>query len=228
MKAMILAAGKGERMRPLTDHTPKPLLEVKGKALILWHIEKLARNGFSDIVINIAHLGEQIIEKLGDGSEWGVTISYSDERDSGALESAGGIKKALPLLGSDTFLVVNADIFCEYEFDASFDLKGSKAHLILVANPPHNPQGDFGLEGDTLVNSSEVMYTFSGIAYYSPHFFDTIELQKSALAPHLRESIKRRELRGELFRKVWHDIGTPKRLKEINHEKETSSPTPNT
>jgi len=221
MKAMILAAGRGERMRPLTDHTPKPLLEVKGKALILWHIEKLARNGFTDIVINIAHLGEQIIDKLGDGSEWGVHIIYSDERVSGALESAGGIKKALPLLGPHPFLVVNADIFCEYEFDASFTLEKSEAHLILVPNPAHNPQGDFGIEGDILVNSSDLMYTFSGIAYYSPHFFDTIELQKSALAPYLRQSISKKALSGALFKKVWHDIGTPKRLKEINYEKTT-------
>ena len=130
MKAMILAAGLGNRMRPLTDILPKPLLEVKGKALIVWHLEKLARNGFKDVVINIAHLGFKIPEYLGDGSKYGLNIVYSDEQASGALESAGGIKKALHLLGDETFLVVNGDIYCDYEFDSSFELKKKKVHLI--------------------------------------------------------------------------------------------------
>ena len=221
---MILAAGRGERMRPLTDSLPKPLLEVHGKALIIWHIEKLARNGFKEIVINIAHLGEKIIELLGDGSKWGVSIEYSDERESGALESAGGIKKALPYLGDDTFLVVNADIFCEYEFDENLQLQDSLAHLILVPNPPHNVEGDFAIENGVVSNSGDTMYTFSGIAYYNPKFFDTVELQKSALAPHLRKAIDKRALSGETFVNVWHDIGTPLRLKEINDEKNTPTP----
>ena len=215
---MILAAGRGERMRPLTDTLPKPLLEVRGKPLIIWHIERLAKNGFKDIVINIAHLGYKIPEMLGDGSQWGINLHYSDEQKEGALESAGGIKKALPLLGSSTFLVVNGDIFCECEFDATFDLGDKKAHLILVPNPPHNKKGDFGLEGDTLVNSAEEMFTFSGIGYYDPTLFQDVALQKTPLAPLLRESIEKNEVSGEVFSKMWHDIGTPQRLEEINND----------
>lgn len=218
MKAMILAAGRGERMRPLTDTLPKPLLEVHGKALIIYHIEKLAKNGFRDIVINIAYLGDKIKALLGDGSKWQVNILYSDERESGALESAGAIIKALPLLGDKTFLVVNADIFCEYEFDSRFTLGAKMAHLILVPNPQHNLGGDFGLEGADVLNESQNMFTFSGIGYYNPLLFQNQELKKAPLAPLLRESIRKKELSGELFTKSWHDIGTPKRLKEINHE----------
>ena len=217
MKAMILAAGRGERMRPLTDTTPKPLIEVHGKALIEWHIEKLAQNGFKEIIINIAHLGYKIPEKLGDGSRWGVKIIYSDEQKSGALESAGGIKKALPLLGAEPFLVVNGDIFCEYEFDANFDLGDKKAHLILVKNPEHNERGDFGLINNRVLDRDDKMYTFSGIGYYSPKLFDNAPLQKSPLAPLLREAIENNEVTGEVFKKMWHDIGTQKRLNEINN-----------
>lgn len=216
MKAMILAAGRGERMRPLTNTLPKPLLEVHNKALIIYHIEKLSQAGFHEIIINIAHLGYKIEQALGDGSRWGVKIFYSDEQESGALESAGGMKKALPLLGDAPFLVVNGDVYSDYDFDAEFELKGKKAHLILVPNPEHNPQGDFGLENGLVVNDAKQKYTFSGIAYYSPLFFQDVELQKSPLAPHLRKAIDKCEVSGELFNKMWHDIGTPKRLKEIN------------
>ena len=218
MRAMILAAGLGNRMRPLTDVLPKPLLEVKGKPLIVWHLEKLARNGFKDIVINIAHLGFKIPEYLGNGSKYGLNIVYSDEQESGALESAGGIKKALPLLGDETFLVVNGDIYCDYEFDSSFDLQDKKAHLILVQNPPHNIKGDFGLKENLVLNSDEEMFTFSGIGYYHPSFFDDVVLQKSALAPLLRKAITKKEISGEVFKKMWHDVGTPQRLKEINDD----------
>ncbi|MDQ7067510.1 MAG: nucleotidyltransferase family protein [Sulfurimonas sp.] len=218
MKAMILAAGRGERMRPLTDSLPKPLLEVQGKPLILWHIQRLAQNGFKDIVINIAHLGYKIPEYLGDGSKYGLNISYSDEQASGALESAGGIKKALTLLGEETFLVVNGDIFCEYEFDGAFELGDKKAHIILVPNPEHNPKGDFGLKGGLALNRADEMFTFSGIGYYSHDFFDSIGIEKKSLAPILREQIDKKAVSAELFRGKWHDIGTPKRLKEINNE----------
>ena len=218
MKAIILAAGRGERMRPLTDTLPKPLLEVHSKPLIVWHIEKLAQNGFKEIVINIAHLGYKIPEYLGDGSKWGVKLLYSDEQSTEALESAGGIKKALPLLGKDTFLVVNGDIYCEYEFDAYFKLqKDIKAHLILVPNPPHNPKGDFGVEDGLLLNDDAQMYTFSGIGYYHPSFFKNVELQKAPLAPLLREFTEKKLLSAEVFNKVWHDIGTPQRLENINN-----------
>jgi len=218
MKAMILAAGRGERMRPLTDSLPKPLLEVRGKPLIVWHLEKLSRNGFKDVVINIAHLGEKIVDTLGDGSKWNLSISYSDERESGALESAGGIKKALPLLGDEPFLVVNGDVFCDYEFDSKFDLQEKVAHLILVLNPEHNVKGDFGFMDSTLSNTAKYMYTFSGIAYYHPSFFDTVELQKIPLAPLLRKAIDKNEISAKIFKKMWHDIGTPSRLQEINND----------
>lgn len=216
MKAMILAAGRGERMRPLTDKLPKPLLEVHGKALILWHIEKLAKNGFKTIVINIAHLGYKIPEFLGDGSKWGVELLYSDEQMSGALESAGGIKKALPLLGDEPFLVVNGDVFCDYEFLHNFELGDKLAHLILVPNPLHNEKGDFSLHDNLVQNRANTMYTFSGIAYYSPKLFENVALQKSPLAPLLRENIEKQKVSGELFAGVWHDVGTPQRLHELN------------
>jgi len=216
MRAMILAAGRGERMRPLTDKLPKPLLEVQGKALILWHIEKLAKNGFKTIVINIAHLGYKIAEFLGDGSKWGVEIIYSDEQESGALESAGGIKKALTLLGDEPFLVVNGDVFCDYEFLHDFELGEYLAHLVLVPNPSHNLKGDFGLHDNLVQNESNIMYTFSGIGYYSPKLFENVFLQKSPLAPLLRKNIENKTISGELFHGIWHDIGTPQRLNEIN------------
>lgn len=216
MKAMILAAGRGERMRPLTDELPKPLLEVHEKPLIVWHIENLAKAGFEEIVINIAHLGYKIPETLGDGSAWNVKLTYSDEQDSGALESAGGIIKALPLLGDEPFLVVNGDLFCDYQFNSNFELRDSLAHLILVPNPSHNPNGDFGLKDACLLNKDKIQYTFSGIGYYNPTLFKNLEIQKSALAPLLREEIKNKNISGELYDGIWHDIGTPQRLKEIN------------
>ncbi len=216
MKAMILAAGRGERMRPLSDTLPKPLLYVKGKALIEWHIEKLAQNGFKEIIINIAHLGYKIKEYLGDGSRWHVRIHYSDEQNSGALESAGGVTKALPLLGDAPFLLVNGDIFCAYEFNPNFQLKNTLAHLILVPNPPHHPEGDFGLQNGLVTNTATTMYTFSGIGYYHPKLFENEALQKNPLAPLLRKNIDKNLVSGEVFNKMWHDIGTPQRLQEIN------------
>ena len=216
MKAMILAAGRGERMRPLTDELPKPLLEVGDKPLIVYHIEKLAAAGFEEIIINIAHLGFKIPESLGDGSAWGVKITYSDEQALGALESAGGIIKALALLGEETFLVVNGDVFCDYKFNSAFELKDKLAHLILVPNPPHNPKGDFGLDNACVLNDNTKKYTFSGIGYYNPKIFKGLRAEKLALAPILREYIETQDISGELFDGTWHDIGTPQRLDEIN------------
>ena len=217
MRAMILAAGRGERMRPLTDTTPKPLLKVHNKPLILWHIENLAKAGFREIVINVAYLGEQIISYLGDGSRWGVKIFYSNEAEE-SLETAGGIKKALPLLGEETFLVLNGDIFCNYPFNPNLQLKeGIKAHLILVPNPPQHPEGDFALQNNLIRNSAKEMFTFSGIGYYHPSLFHSLPIKKQPLAPLLREYINRNALSGEVFNKVWHDIGTPQRLEDINH-----------
>ena len=215
MKAMILAAGLGTRMRPLTDTTPKPLLKVGGIPLILWHIERLAHDDFKDLVINIAHLGDQIPEALGDGSGWGVNISYSDEQDEGALESAGGIVKALPLLGDETFLVLNGDIFTDYDFQYHRKLAdGILAHLVLVPNPEHNPEGDFALDGQRVIDNRQ--YTFSGIGYYSPKLFEGVPYGKSALAPLLRAAMKEGKVTGELYEGEWLDIGTPERLELLN------------
>lgn len=217
MKCMILAAGRGSRMRPLTDVTPKPLLKVGGIPLIVWHLERLAHDGFKDIVINIAHLGHQLPEALGDGSNWGVTIEYSDEQEEGALESAGGIVKALPLLGDETFLVLNGDIFTDYDFPDNRKLpEGILAHIILVPNPEHNPEGDFALDGQRVIDNKQ--YTFSGIGYYSPKLFEGVLYGKSGLAPLLRQAMKEGKVTGELYEGEWLDIGTPERLERLNAE----------
>ena len=217
MKAMILAAGFGSRMRPLTDVTPKPLLKAGGIPLIVWHIEKLAHMGISDIIINIAHLGYQIPEALGDGSDWGVNIEYSDEQEEGGLESAGGIVKALPLLGDETFLVVNADIFTDYDFQDSRDLaEDILAHLILVPNPEHNPEGDFALDGQRVIDAKQ--YTYAGIGYYSPKLFEGVAYGKSSTIPLLRKAMQEGKVTGELHEGEWLDIGTPERLEFLNDE----------
>ena len=215
MKAMILAAGRGERMRPLTDMIPKPLLPVGGKPLIVHHIDRLREAGFHEIVINLGHLGHLIPKTLGDGSRYGVKLLYSDEQESGALESLGGIVKALPLLGEEPFLVINGDIYCDYNFDPNFTLQ-HLAHLILVPNPPHNKTGDFGLKENLISNVEQNMFTFSGIGYYHPDMFENIREKKAPLAPLLREMADKKAISGELYKGVWHDIGTPQRLKEIN------------
>lgn len=207
MTAMILAAGRGERMRPLTDTIPKPLLLVKGKSIIVWHIEKLVSCGFTTIVINIAHLGEEIKKSLGDGKKWGIKIIYSDERESGALETAGAIIKSLSFL-SEPFLVVNGDIWCDYDFDSHFSLQNSLAHLILVPNPEHNPNGDFFYQNS--------YYTFSGIGYYSKKIFEQMPLVKRPLAPILKELIGEGKISFELHNGIWNDIGTPERLAQVN------------
>jgi MurNAc alpha-1-phosphate uridylyltransferase len=210
MTAMILAAGLGSRMRPLTNHTPKPLLEVGGKPLIVWHIEQLKEAGFQDIVINVAYLGQQIIDYLGDGSKYAVNIVFSDEQNEGALETAGGIVKALPLL-TETFLVVNGDVWTDYSYLDNFKLLEDKlAHLILVKNPEHNLKGDFLLTG------SEKKYTFSGIGYYSKNLFYGLGYGKSPLAPLLFEAIEKHKITTTYYAGAWHDIGTPSRLKLLD------------
>lgn len=217
MKAMILAAGRGERMRPLTDHTPKPLLKVGDKALIVWHIERLVTAGFKELVINYAHLGQQIEDTLGDGSAWGAQIVYSPEKT--ALETAGGIANALPLLGCLPFLVVNGDVFCEVDFaHLKFKLgQGKLAHLVMVDNPPQHPTGDFALQSDTLKTDGEEKLTFSGVGVYSPSLFkDIVHGEAAKLAPLLKAAMAGGLVTGERFHGIWHDIGTPKRLEEIN------------
>lgn len=212
MKAMILAAGRGERMRPLTDTTPKPLLEVHGKPLIVHHVEALARAGFSELVVNLSWLGEQIRARLGGGREFGVSIAYSEEPQ--ALETAGGIRQALPLLG-DRFAVVNADIFTTYDF-ARLRKSDAPAHLVLVPNPAHHRGGDFSLAGGLVGNRGDPLYTFSGISCYRRPFFEGLEPGKVPLAPLLREAAERGEVSGELFEGDWTDIGRPERLEELN------------
>jgi len=217
MKAMILAAGRGERMRPLTDHTPKPLLPVGGKPLIVWHLERLAQAGFRDIVINHAHLGDQIEAALGDGSQFGVGIQYSAEGD--ALETAGGIAFALPLLGDAPFLVVNGDVFCEFDLAriAQQPMDGVVAHLVLVDNPPQHPQGDFVLDHGNLVETGDARLTFSGLGVYQPALFaSVVRGRKAKLAPLLRAEIAHGRVSAEHYRGLWVDVGTPERLQALD------------
>jgi MurNAc alpha-1-phosphate uridylyltransferase len=212
MKAMILAAGRGERMRPLTDTVPKPLLEVQGKPLIVHHLEALARAGFSEIVVNLSWLGNQIRDFLGNGSDFKLVIEYSEEPE--ALETAGGILQALPLLG-ERFIVVNADIFTDYDF-ARLRQLDSLAHLVLIENPQHNSAGDFSLDASMVSNNGSPCYTFSGIAQYRSSFFEGLAPGKHALAPMLRAAANKRQVTGELFNGRWTDIGTMERLQSLN------------
>ncbi len=227
LRAMILAAGRGERMRPLTDRTPKPLLQAGGKALIVWHIERLVAAGISDLIINHAHLGIQIERALGDGSQFGAHIRYSDEGT--ALETAGGIAFALPLLGDEPFAVVNGDIYCDYDFShlqaraAAFANSNDMAHLVLVDNPVHNPKGDFGLSAGRVSNSAlgtqHSALTFSGIGLYKPVLFaDIVRGSKAALAPLLRAQIAQGRVSGEHHHGNWVDVGTPQRLDELDKQ----------
>lgn len=219
MKAMILAAGRGERMRPLTDHTPKPLLQVGGKPLIVWHIERLAAAGFREFVINHAHLGSQIEAGLGDGSRWGVRIDYSDEGE--ALETAGGIAKALPLLGEAPFLVVNGDVYAEYDFSRlrNQPQESMAVHLVLVDNPPQHPNGDFFLADGKLVEHGDGRLTFSGIGVYRPELFASVAPgSKAKLAPLLYAAIAEGRATAEHYRGAWVDVGTPERLHALDRK----------
>jgi len=242
MKAMILAAGRGERMRPLTDHTPKPLLKVGGKSLIVWHLMRLAKAGFTEIVINHAYLGQQIEDALKDGAEWGLHIQYSPEQT--ALETAGGIANALHLLTengtkNELFLVVNGDTFTEFDFAslsqnvrstalqaktrASYSgINNALAHLVLVDNPPQHPNGDFAIDFinqnyGMLKNTGAQMLTFSGVGIYHPDLFAEVVIGKPAkLAPLLRKAIDNHSATAEYYQGIWHDIGTPERLNNLD------------
>ncbi|MEX0731019.1 MAG: nucleotidyltransferase family protein [Aquisalimonadaceae bacterium] len=210
---MILAAGRGERMRPLTDHTPKPLLPVGGQPLIVWHLQRLAAAGFEDVVINHAWLGEQIPAALGDGSRWGLRIQYSPEGER-ALETGGGIHRALPMLGDAPFLVVNGDIWTDLELSRLPERPEGLAHLVLVPNPPHNPDGDFSLiEGR--VGNALPRHTFSGVGVYHPGLFANCGPGAFPLAPLLREAVSHGEVTATLHQGRWLDIGTPERLAAV-------------
>lgn len=210
---MILAAGRGERLRPLTDSTPKPLVAVAGKPLIAWHLIRLAEAGYEHVVINLSWLGATVRQTLGDGSEYGLSISYSDEGDT-ALETGGGIFRALPLLGPAPFLVVNGDIFSDFPLVRARLRQGMLAHLVLVPNPDHNAQGDFSLEKESVVMHGP-RYTFSGIGIYHPELFSGCNGGAFPLAPLLRSAIEQGRVSGELWRGRWHDAGTVERLAEL-------------
>ena len=214
MRAMILAAGRGERLRPLTDTTPKPLLEVTGRSLIDYHLDRLANAGFREIVINLAHHGDLIQNTLGKGSTWGLKIHYSPE-PPGALDTGGGIQQALPLLGESPFAVINGDVFSDYPVARLRAIKCDHAHLVLVPNPEHHPQGDFALQGGHVSREGQVKYTFSGISVYHPRFFDCAPGGRHSVVPMLRNAMDLQQVTGEIYRGVWHDIGTLERLEKL-------------
>lgn len=221
---MILAAGRGQRMRPLTDNTPKPMLRVGGKALIEWHINALVSAGFQNLIINHAWLGHVIEQGLGDGQQYGATIQYSPE--SVALETAGGIAKALPLLGENPFPVLNGDVFTDWPMSQLAEVlndwqDGQLAYLVLVPNPKHHPEGDFALVSDTglVITDGPKKFTFSGIGVYHPDLFRSVEPgQPFKLAPLLRDAMDLGQVKGELYTGRWEDVGTPERLELLNHE----------
>ena len=211
---MILAAGRGERMRPLTDHRPKPLLEAGGKPLIVYHIERLAAAGLREIVINHAHLGHQIEAELGDGSRWGARIRYSPE--GVALETGGGIFNALPLLGAGEFLIVNGDIWTDLDLSDLQLAEGRLAHLVWVDNPSHNPGGDFAIDDGRLSPLGDPRFTYSGIGVYHPDLFHGCSPRKFPLAPLLCAAMERGLVSGEHYSGRWLDIGTPERLQALD------------
>ncbi|GAM30887.1 nucleotidyl transferase [Acinetobacter calcoaceticus] len=220
MKAMILAAGLGNRMRPLTLYTPKPLLEVGGKPLIVWHIEKLKKIGVTEIVINSAWLADKLISNLGDGSQFGVDIRWT--REDEGLETAGGIINALPLLGTDPFILVNGDVWTTMDFEAlrHIKLNDDLAHLVLVDNPKQHPEGDFTLfDGRTFTFDQDVTgenLTFSGVSVIHPTLFDGLEPGKRPLAPLLKQAMQNQKISGEKLKGAWVDVGTPERLMELD------------
>lgn len=230
MKVMILAAGRGERMMPLTADTPKPLLKVAGKPLLQHHIERLRDAGLSEIVINHCYLGEQIEAYFGNGSRFDVKITYSPETT--ALETAGGLRKALAILGDDVFAVVNGDVWCDYPFEkltnnphvASLELGKTLAHLILVNNPPQNESGDFGLNANQIVNQADTKFTYSGIGLYNPTLVKHCKVDVPCpLAPILRKASENNQVSGELYLGQWTDVGTPERLSELSRSLKNKS-----
>ena len=217
LKVMILAAGRGERMRPLSDTVPKPLLEAGGKPLIVHLIEGLARHGLRDLVINHSHLGEKISACLGDGGRYGVRVAYSHEEGAG-LETGGGIFKALSLIDTDPFMVINGDIWTDYPFDRLPARLDGLAHLVLVDNPPQHPQGDFALRKGKLFAEGAPCLTFSGIGVYARALFAECRPGKFPLAPLLRAAMARGLVSGEHYTGRWRDVGTPQRLADLDRE----------
>jgi MurNAc alpha-1-phosphate uridylyltransferase len=214
-RVMILAAGEGRRMRPLTDSLPKPLIEVDGKPLLAFHLERLVAAGFTDIVVNASYFSEQIEAFCGDGSRWGCHVKVVVEPKP--LETAGGILNALPLLGDEPFALVNGDVFTHYPFEQlrRHDLKNDLAHLVMIPNPTHHPEGDFQLSETRIVEAQTSRTTFSGLSVMSPHLFAGLAPGKLALRPVLDQAITLKRVSGELFSGLWSDVGTPDRLRNL-------------
>ena len=217
MKVMLLAAGRGERLRPLTDHCPKPLLNVGGMPLIQHSIMRLRAQGFHDLVINHAWLGARLVQYLNDGSRWGVRIRWSDESD-GVLGTAGGIRQALPLLGDAPFLLVNGDLWTNYPYATLKRLRPIQAHLILAPNPLHNPDGDFAISQGCLRNHGEPMLTYSGISVLSPALVHNAPSNNRSLIPLLRAGADANTVTAEVYTGEWYDIGTQQRLDELDRK----------
>ncbi len=215
MKAMILAAGRGERMRPLTDHTPKPLLRAGGKMLIEYHLEALVRAGVTDILINHAHLGAQIEAALGDGARYNAHITYSAEPE-GALETGGGIQRALPWLGEGPFLVVNGDIWTDFDYASLPQIFDGLAHLVLVDNPEQHPDGDFCLADARVFECAGPRLTYSGIGLYRASLFADSTPGRFPLAPLLRQAMAQGQVSGMHYTGQWSDVGTPQRLEALD------------
>ena len=211
MRAMILAAGRGERLRPLTDETPKSLVEVRGESLLERHLRNVQAAGIRTVVINLGWLGDRIIERVGSGEQYGLDVIYSDEGEN-ILETGGGIHKALPQLGDGPFLVVNADIYTDMPVPRVELAADHLGHLVMVPTPVYREHGDFNIEGGLIRNGECALYTFSGIAVYRPEFFDGCEAGRFPLAPMLREAADQERLSGSLYEGLWADVGTPDRL----------------
>jgi MurNAc alpha-1-phosphate uridylyltransferase len=216
MKAMILAAGYGKRLRPLTDHIPKPLVPVGGKPLIVHHLEKIANSGISEVVINLGHLGSKIPEFIGDGSNWGLSINYSDEGPD-PLETGGGMTKALPLLGSDTFMLVNGDVWCDLDYRTIPQklAKKDQALIYLVKQPSWRDRGDFSLLNNRVIESENPEYLYAGIALYHPSILNGARVEKFSIVPRLKKAISQNRVSGILYNGEWDDVGTPERLEAI-------------
>ena len=215
MKAMILAAGRGERLRPLTDDVPKSLVEVRGETLLARHLENVRNAGIESVVINLGWLGEKIIERVGSGGAFGLDIVYSDERGD-VLETGGGIHKALPMLGADPFLVVNADIYTDMPVPGATLADDHLGHLVMVPTPDYREHGDFDIVDGLVRNGERPPYTFSGVAIYRPELFDGCEAGRFPLAPILREAADSGKLSGSVYEGLWADIGTPERLAALS------------
>jgi MurNAc alpha-1-phosphate uridylyltransferase len=227
VRALVFAAGKGERMRPLTEHTPKPLLSVRGKPLIAWHLERLAAIGVRDVVVNTSWLADRFAPTLGDGAHWGLRLHYSHE-GAEPLETGGGMLHALPLLGGAPFIAVNGDIWCDYDFAALPREPAGLAHLVLVDNPGHNARGDFALLGNQVHSEGEPSLTFSGIGVYRPALLADwrgvtgnapgaeLSPPRFKLAPLLRAAMRAQKVTGEHFTGAWTDVGTPERLAALD------------